>query len=150
MLIERATTNDSEEILELQKLAFESQAEIYDDYSLPPLTQSLEDLLAEFKNRYFLKISIDGRIIGSVRAQMKQDTCYVEKLIVHPDYQNQGFGTMLMKEIEGHFRHARRFELFTGHKSEKSIYLYRKLGYRIFENEVINEKLTLLHMEVIR
>ncbi len=150
MVVERATINDAAEILRLQKLAFESQAKIYDDYSLPPLTQSLEDLRAEFEKQDFLKASIDGRIIGSVRAHMEQDTCFIERLIVHPDYQNHGVGTRLMNEIERHFSNAGRFALFTGHKSEKNICLYQKLGYRIFKSEEIREGLTLLYMEVIR
>jgi N-acetylglutamate synthase-like GNAT family acetyltransferase len=150
MLIERATIHDAEDILKLQKLAFQSQAKLYDDHSLPPLIQSLEDIKADFKKQVFLKASIDGKIIGSVRAHMEQDTCFIERLVVHPDHQNHGLGTRLMNEMEKHFSDARSFELFTGHKSEKSIYFYQKLGYRIFRSEEIKEGLTLLHMKVIR
>jgi len=148
--IERATTNDAKEILELRKVAFEGQAKIYDDYALPPLTQTLEEIMAEFEKNDFLKASIDGRIIGSVRAHLEQDTCFIGRLVVHPDYQNQGIGTRLMNEMEKHFNNARRFELFTGHKSEKSIYFYQKLGYQIFKKEEINPGLTHLYMEATR
>jgi ribosomal protein S18 acetylase RimI-like enzyme len=150
MLIEQATIDDAAEILTIQKLAFEGQAKIYNDYSLPPLTQSLEELGVEFETQYFLKASIDGKIIGSVRAHMESGTCFIERLVVHPDYQKQGVGTSLMNAIESHFGSAVRFELFTGHKSERNIYLYQKLGYRIFRKEEINPGLTLLHMEAVR
>jgi len=46
--------------------------------------------------------------------------------------QNQGIGTILMKEIEKCFT-PKRFELFVGSKSGKNIYLYQKLGYSIFK-----------------
>ena len=52
-----------------------------------------------------------------------------------------------MNEIEVCFNRAGRFELFTGHKSERNLHLYRKLGYRVFRNEKISEKLTILYME---
>jgi hypothetical protein len=38
----------------------------------------------------------------------------------------------LMISFEGIVESAKRFELFTGHKSIKNIYLYQKLGYREF------------------
>jgi hypothetical protein len=78
---------------------------------------------------------------------MAQNTCMIGRLIVHPDYQNRGIGTRLMNEIERCFDEAKRFELFTGHKSERNIALYRKLGYRIFRSEKISGNLTLVYME---
>ena len=48
MIIKRATIADAEEILSLQKLVYESEAEIYNDFTIPPLTQTLEEIKAEF------------------------------------------------------------------------------------------------------
>lgn len=36
-IIEKASINDAEEILRLQKLAYISEAEIYDDFNIQPL-----------------------------------------------------------------------------------------------------------------
>jgi 2-aminoadipate transaminase len=44
MRIDRATVEDAKEILDLQKLAYQSEAEIYNDYTIPPLTQTLEEM----------------------------------------------------------------------------------------------------------
>ncbi len=41
MEIERAIISDAEEILSLQKLAYRSEAEIYNDFNIPPLVQTL-------------------------------------------------------------------------------------------------------------
>jgi hypothetical protein len=35
---------DAEEILDLQRLAYESEARFYEDWTIPPLTQTLEQL----------------------------------------------------------------------------------------------------------
>ena len=147
MIIERAGVEDAGEILELQKLAYISEAEIYNDYTIPPLLQTPEEIEGDFQTKVFLKALEGGRMIGSVRAYMDQDTCLIGRLIVHPDHQNQGFGAKLINEIERCFGHAGRFELFTGHKSERNLHLYRKLGYRIFSNKKISENLTLVYME---
>lgn len=71
-----------------------------------------------------------------------EGSCFIGRLIVHPDFQNRGIGTGLMNKIERRFRDSARFELFTGHKSEGNIRLYRKLGYSIFKREPINDRLT--------
>src|SRR4030042_6685710 len=103
MMIERAVTDDAEEILSLQKIAYRSEAEIYNDFTIPPLTQTLEGIKKDFENQFFLKAIIDGKIIGSVRAFVKEGTCYVGRLVVHPDFQNRGIGTHLMNRIEKDF-----------------------------------------------
>jgi hypothetical protein len=66
MIIEPAPLEDAQEILALQKLAYLSEAEIHDDYTIPPLHQNLEETEAEFKDQCVLKATVDGRLIGSV------------------------------------------------------------------------------------
>ena len=147
MIITRAAPEDAQEILDLQKLAYQSEAAIYQDWAIAPLTQTLAELQAEMEVRLFLKAVAAERIVGSVRALLEEGTCFIGRLIVHPDYQNRGLGQKLMQEIEGHFSQSRRYELFTGHRSERNLYLYQKLGYRRFKIEKILDKLTIVFLE---
>jgi ribosomal protein S18 acetylase RimI-like enzyme len=147
MKIEDAIVADAEQILELQKLTYISEAEIYTDYNIPPLIQTLEEIIREFDEQLFLKATIDNTIIGSVRAYLQNSSCFIGRLIVHPDHQNRGIGTKLMCEIENRFSHADRFELFTGHKSEQNINFYQKLGYNIIGIEQINDNLKFVYLE---
>jgi ribosomal protein S18 acetylase RimI-like enzyme len=148
-MIEDAVVDDAEEILQLQKLAYQSEAAIYDDYTIPPLVQSLEGMLTDLRKQIVLKIMIDGKIIGSVRGHVQDGTGYIGRLIVHPQFQNRGTGTQLIKAIEERLAQAKRYELFTGHKSERNIYLYKKLGYSQFRTEKINDGLTQVYLEKI-
>ena len=134
MQILKASIDDAEEILSLQKLAYHSEAELYNNYDISPLKQTISEIREQFKTQVFLKAVSEGEIIGSVRVYEKDGTCYVGKLIVHPNMQNQGIGMALMRKIESYFQ-PKRFELFTGSKSKKNIYLYEKLGYSIFKKE---------------
>ncbi len=77
---------------------------------------------------------------------MKEGTCLIGRLFVHPDFQNRGIGSQLVRTIEKSFPHADRFELFTGDKSEKNISLYTKLGYREFRREQVSPRLALVYM----
>lgn len=145
--ITHASSEDAEVILELQKLAYQSEAQLYNDFGIPPLTQTLEELRSDFAHAVFLKVEIEGEIIGSVKGHQEGSTCFIERLIVHPDFQGQGIGTALMKEIESCFEQAQRFELFTGHKSERNIHLYERLGYKTFKREEINQNLSFVFMQ---
>jgi GNAT superfamily N-acetyltransferase len=155
MIVQQAEPGDAAEILELQKLAYHSEAAIYNEFGIPPLTQTLDQMRADLARQTCLKVTIDARmgdcpcgyIVGSVRAYLREGTCYVGRLIVHPSVQNQGIGTRLMHEIEQAFSHAARFELFTGHLSERNLYLYHKLGYQPFKREQVSASLTLVYLE---
>jgi ribosomal protein S18 acetylase RimI-like enzyme len=79
-------------------------------------------------------------IIGSVRAYTKNDTCYINRLIVLPKYQNKGIGKALMSEIENQFKNnVARYELFTGSRDPRNLYLYSQLGYKSFKTEKHND-----------
>jgi GNAT superfamily N-acetyltransferase len=134
MKILKTTFEDLAKILILQKLAYVSEAEIHDNYTIQPLVQTLEELEEEFEKSVILKIMDDENkeIIGSVRAYEENDRVYVGKLIVHPDYQNKGYGTKLLNTIEALFPN-KPFELFTSSKSEKNLWIYGKNGYREFK-----------------
>lgn len=149
MRIKLAVVEDAATILQLQKLCYQSEAAINNDYSIPPLTQTLESLRGEFENKVVLKAVDSGRIIGSIRAFVKEDTCYVERVIVHPEFQNRGIGKKLLGSVESIFLSARRFELFTSEKSEKNLSLYASIGYREYKREPLNDRVTLVYMEKV-
>ena len=145
--IEHAGINDTEEIYHLQKLVYLSEAEIYNDFSIPPLIQTFDEFLGEFRQQVYLKAEINGELVGSVRGFVKDGTCYVGRLIVNPKQQNQGIGTLLIRAIEEHFKGTLRFEIFTGIQSERNLYLYQKMGYRIFDTRRLTERVELHFLE---
>ena len=147
MKIIRAEKKDAEKILDLQRVAYRWEAEIYDDYSIPPLTQTLEEIRTQFDTHLFLKAVENLRIRGSVRAFADREVCHIGRLIVEPDSQGQGIGTRLMAEIEKHFSGCTRFELFTGTKSTGNIRLYKRLGYQPFRKEQVHPGLSLIFLE---
>jgi ribosomal protein S18 acetylase RimI-like enzyme len=147
MTTQRATFEDLEDILSLQKICYVSEAQIINNYSIQPLTQKLSDIQKEFESNIILKAVENGEIIGSVRAYEEGDTCHIGKVIVRPDFQNKGIGSKLLADIEKTFSHCRRYELFTGLKSGKNIYLYEKHGYKKFKTEKINDILSFVFLE---
>jgi len=147
--IEPAKPEDAAVILALQKHAYLSEAKIYDDYSIPPLVQTLEEISAEFHSKLFLKAIESGKLVGSVRGHCREDSAYLERLIVHPSHQGRGVGSLLARSFEALFPGARRFELFTGHRSERNIAFYRHLGYLPFRRDRVHPGLELVYLEKV-
>ena len=145
-MIHKAEKNDLQEILQLQYLAYQSEAELFGKKDIPPLKQTLSEVIDEFNNGIILKMVIDNRIIGSVRAKEENGTVYIGKLMVHPDYKCKGYGSKLLLEIERCFP-KKRYELFTSTRSIDNIRLYQKMGYTIFNHKAVNDELVFVYME---
>ncbi len=150
MEISIAAIEDAEQILRLQKMAYQSEAEIYHNYNIPPLTQTIAEIKEEFDTQAFFKTVAENNIIGSVRAHSDRASCFIGRLIVHPDTQGKGIGTRLMNAIEAHFSDVQRYELFTGTKSIANIRLYDRLGYKPFKELAVDKSLSLVFMEKAR
>lgn len=77
-MINKAEYNDLQEILKLQYLSYQSKAALFGNKNIPPLKQTLDGVIYEFNNGIILKMVIDNRIIGSVRAKEENGTVYFQ------------------------------------------------------------------------
>lgn len=131
--ISAATEQDAEQILKLQYLCYQSEAELYGDYRIEPLTQTLQELRAELSAGCVLVAWLGEEVVGSVRGTVDADsTARISKLCVHPRMRRHGLGGRLLARIEERLlaeRAAKRYRLFTGGRSEGNLRLYRRYGY---------------------
>jgi chorismate mutase/GNAT superfamily N-acetyltransferase len=131
------TESDIEKIYFLQKRAFVQEAEKNCcNYSIVPLAQTFEEFRDEFNRYVYITIRDGEMIVGSARARVIEDTCYIGRVIVEPVFQRRGYGSLLMNAIEGKFPNAAVYELFTAEKSHENITFYQKNGYMIEERSI--------------
>ncbi|MCP4049688.1 MAG: GNAT family N-acetyltransferase [bacterium] len=150
IIIQKATLENAQEILSLQKSAYQTEAQRYNNFCIEPLKQTLEEMKQDIQEQIVLKAVIDNKIIGSVRAYQKEnDVCYIGRLVVHQDYRRKGIAKKLMREIETMFPKVKSFSLFTGWKSRENINLYMSLGYYPTRIEAYDEKDKMVFMEKI-
>ncbi|CAL9367741.1 GNAT family N-acetyltransferase [Streptomyces sp. enrichment culture] len=151
--ISAASADDAEHILKLQYLCYQSEAELYGDYSIEPLTQPLDDLKAEIARGHALVARLGEEIVASVRGEVDETgTARIGKLIVHPRLRGHGLGGRLLDAIEEHLARdadaaAKRFRLFTGHRSDGNLRLYRRKGYETVATERVGPRLTVVTLE---
>lgn len=148
-----ATEDDAERILKLQYLCFQEEAELYGDYSLEPLTQSLDALRAELAEGLVLVARLGEEVVGSARGTVGEDgTAVISGLMVHPRLRRHGLGGRLLAAIEERLaaeRAADRYRLATGHRNERTLRLYRGWGYEVVASEETTRKRAVVTLEKV-
>jgi ech hydrogenase subunit C len=143
-----AEKRDVPEILALQKIAYQSEAELYGDDSLPGLQQTLPEIEAEFDQAVFFKAVVNGKIVGSIRGHLDGSSARFTRCTVHPYFQRRGIGRRLIVEIEKAWPpEVTRFEAIAGHKSRRRIEIYQNLGYRPYKIEPYLPAIEWVHLE---
>ena len=129
----RLGVGDAGEILTLQRAAYVTEAQAHDDLSMPPLTQTLDQLREELANPDVSAWGVreDGRLVASVRTRLVDPvTAEVGRLVVAPDWQGNGLGTAVLLAAEDRIQiEVTTIRLFTGERSHANQRLYKRLGY---------------------
>ncbi len=140
--IRPARANDAGELLTLQRAAFVSEAQRYNDALLPPLRDTVHDVQAviDQPNRLVLVAATTengewghrGRLVGAVRLTFDGVVTRLGRVVVAPDLQGRGIGSDLLEAVheEAVAREMERIELIAGAASSDSLALYRRFGYR--------------------
>ncbi|MFE7650904.1 GNAT family N-acetyltransferase [Streptomyces phaeoluteigriseus] len=129
-----ATEQDAEQIFRLQYLCFQGEAALYGNYRIAPLVQTLDSVRQELASDCVYVARLGEEVVGSVRGTVTEDgAASIGRLCVHPRLQGHGIGARLLRAAESALageRGATKFRLFTGHRSEGNLRLYRRVGYR--------------------
>lgn len=134
--IATADLADAGEILTVQRAAYVSEAQLYGDPRLPPLTETLTELRTELAGGTLVLTARCGpRLVGAVRARVRDANGHIGRLAVAPDLQGRGIGGRLLGAVEARLAgRVTRLELFTGARSEANLRLYRRHGYAVFDH----------------
>ncbi|MFF8774767.1 GNAT family N-acetyltransferase [Kitasatospora sp. NPDC015120] len=151
VIISTADTNDAEQILKLQYLGYQSEAELYGDWAIEPLTQTLESLRTELTEQHVLVARLGEEIVGTVRGVRGPDGVgRIGRLVVHPRMQRHGLGGRLLEALEQRLAEdgaVTSYQLFTGDRSLGNLRLYARQGYRRTTVEQADGGVTLVHLE---
>ncbi len=121
---------DAGEILTLSRGAYISEAQLYGNPFLPPLVETVADVVKAIGEIHVLKAMLGSRIVATGRARQDGDALHLGRLAVAPDMQGRNIGSRLISALEALAAdETRHFELFTGAKSEPNLRLYKRLGY---------------------
>ncbi|MEV7596194.1 GNAT family N-acetyltransferase [Kitasatospora sp. NPDC089797] len=152
VIISAAAAEDAEQILKLQYLGYQPEAELYGDWAIEPLTQSLESLRSELTEQHVLVARLGDEVVGAVRGHVDAEGIgRIGHLVVHPRMQRHGLGGRLLDALERRMAEGGRpvtaYRLFTGHRSLGNLRLYARQGYRQTAVEPVTNRLSFVHLE---
>ncbi|MTJ92057.1 MAG: GNAT family N-acetyltransferase [Desulfovibrio sp.] len=138
-------------ILALQKAAFTAEAQLVNDWNIPPMTQTLDELAEDLRKGIILKAVNDGgALVGTVRGHLASDGFYIGRLAVLPQWQGRGCGSALLEAIIAHVKkqgQTNRLVLFTSTRSERNLRLYGRFGFRPFKKSTTATGVPLVWLE---
>jgi len=137
-LVARAAEQaDAAELLTLQRACWVSEAQLNDALTIPPLTETLDDVRRSLREWTTIVVRAGDRLVGSARGILVGEpdrpvpTWEIGRLMVAPDLQGRGLGRWLLGTAESMAdAAATRFEVITGERSAGNLKRCRKAGYR--------------------
>ncbi|MEW8972122.1 MAG: bifunctional NUDIX hydrolase family protein/GNAT family N-acetyltransferase [Mesobacillus sp.] len=144
--LKKASIEDAEELLALQREVFMPLYKKYNDHETSPVTQTMERFTARFERGTYFKILFEGELAGSVFVYEKSPGLMRLHIInILEKYHNKGIAQAVMKRLELMYPEADAWELDTILAEERNCYLYEKMGYeQTGEAKVINKDLTII------
>lgn len=145
----RATANDAQDMLNIQKKCFKIHFERYQDVSGSPYKEVLEKMLfrINYEKGSYYKIVSSSTPIGGIWVFEKESKIFrVGILYILPEYQSKGVGQKALAMAEDLHRDAKGWELDCPEDLSTNRRCYEKAGYTLTgEKEIINDELTLVY-----
>ena len=149
LVITVAQLPDAGELLTLQRAAFLTEARLNGTLELPPLTETLAELADSIERGSVLVARLRGRLVAAVRGVAEADhRWYIGRLVVAPDLEGRGIGSLLMDRIEDLAPpDTTAFRLLIGAGSISNHGFYRRRGYVDIERTVNPDGVPIVIME---
>lgn len=75
-----------------------------------------------------------GKIVGLAFANIKDESIFLNRLYIHPDYQRKGIGTSLLKFVADNYKDYDTILLEVEQENPKGLNFYKKHGFTIVKS----------------
>ena len=121
----------AERVVEIQRAAYQLEADLIGFDGIPPLHETVTDLQHHQLN--WLGAFDDGVLAGVIGWTIAIDVCHIDRVAVHPGFARRGHGRRLVEHLSDH----RTITVSTGTANLPARQLYETLGFiRTGEGEI--------------
>lgn len=147
----RAELRDSEILATLAQNAYSKEIKEFfdkDKLNIYPLKNEVEH---DIIHHIYYKLLLAEKIIGGVYiVQIDDITASIEDFCIAPDFQNNGYGTFFLNELERINPNIKKWTLTTPLYSVKNQHLYDKQGYIRIKVDYYDEIMSVYYEKVIK
>lgn len=137
MITEFAIKKYGEIVLELQKQSYQIEAELIGSYEIPPLQETLEQLVSS--DEVFMGYFIEEKLVGVLSYKITKGVIDLHRVMVHPEYFRRSIAKSLVDDVERKHGDAAFMIVSTGAKNLPAIELYKRLGFDKIDENVYGE-----------
>lgn len=138
----------AQDILTLQKLAYEIEADLENHRFIPYLTQGLSDLMRE-EEAIYLAYYADDKMLGAMSFKISNNGVLdLGRMMVHPAHFRQGIASALMNHAKEHF-YLRKIIAQTGAKNTPAIAFFKKNDLPFICDIQVNRRVRLATFDVV-
>jgi signal peptidase II len=131
-------------LLELQRKAYQIEADLVGSQDIPALFESLEEL--ENSQETFYGFYQNQILIGAISYQFKTEVLDIHRLIVAPTHFRQGVARGLLEHLLGAVI-AKRVIVQTASLNLPALALYQSLGFSVYDEISVSEGLKVSRLE---
>lgn len=104
---------------------------LYDSVGWTKYTSNPDILMNSISNSsYVVTCYEDGALVGLARCISDDcSICYVQDILVHPEYQGRGLGRKLLEKCMNRYQHVRTHVILTDDEKRQKKF-YESLGYK--------------------
>lgn len=134
----------AEDVLNIQLPSYQVEADIigYDD--IPPLKDTVETL--QQCGETFYGYYLNEELCGAISLKVEEGEVDIHRLIVHPNHIRKGIAQTLFNYLESHLK-GNRMIVATGSKNTPAIRFYKKNGFEMMKEVIVNDRLSLTYFE---
>ncbi|WP_165921139.1 GNAT family N-acetyltransferase [Paenibacillus albiflavus] len=131
-------------IQEIQLASYQIEAELIDFTDLPPLRETIQDLIA--CGEIFYSYVDEGTIVGAISYTIEADQLQICRMMVHPAYFRRGIADQLLAHLMDKYPEIMKI-VTTGALNAPAIRLYQKHGFKLVREIEVEPGLSLAWLE---
>lgn len=134
----------AESVLSVQIPSYLLEASLLDNYEIP----SLKDTVASLQScdETFFGYYIDEELCGIISIKLDKGIVDIHRLFVHPNHLRKGIAKNLLNFLENQYD-SKKMIVTTGSKNSPAIEFYKKNGFSILKELIVQDSLRLTCFE---
>ncbi len=132
-------------VYNLQQAAYLIEANLIHYEKLPPLMESLEELMECTET--FIGYFEHNKLAGILSYKLVDQTIDIHRLAVHPNFFRKGIAGQLMKKLQIESETAKHMIVSTGASNQPAAAFYLKEGFHLIDKKTLPDGLEIVQFE---